>query len=177
MPYLVNLQKPEQSTSQDALYLPKQAQWPSESEKLRDIVTNWPGFTVAILEPLKTTQIWENPGASTVRVPQTQIRLLDRLYTFRERTEVLWFLERYPFLPPLLLEAYDEIENHFPYSELFLEVVTDPEETDDSQLVISIGTNLNPDEADDRLDEFDDSWWLDALDQAQGKLCIDVEFR
>ncbi|MBL7075352.1 TIGR04255 family protein [candidate division KSB1 bacterium] len=109
---------------------------------------------------------------------EKQVRTtLERLYTFREREEVLWFLERYPFLVSLLLDAYKEIGNYFPYSQVFLEVITDPEATEDSQLVIFIATNLAPDKADDRLERFDEDWWLDALDRAQGKLCIDMEFR
>lgn len=178
MPYLANLQESAQSVSIGALFpLPKQAQWPSEPEKVSTVVTNWPAFTVALLEPLETIQIWQETGALTVRVPQAAIQLLERLYTFRQRAEVLWFLERYPFLAPLLLEAYEEIGYYFPCTQVFLEVVADPEAIDDYQLVISIATNLAPDEAVNRLERFDEDWWLDTLDWAQGKLCINVEFR
>ena len=43
-------------------------------------------------------------------LPQAEIELLERWYTFRERAEVLWFLERYPFLVSLLLEAYGKAD-------------------------------------------------------------------
>ena len=119
----------------------------------------------------------EEIGASTVRLSQGEIGWLERLYTFRERAKALWFLERYPFLISLLLEAYSKIGNYFPYPQVFLEVVTDPEAFDDYQLVVSIATNLDPDEAVDTLERLDEDWWLDALDRAQGKLCIDVESR
>ena len=122
-------------------------------------------------------RIWQEIDSSTVRVSQPDVEFLERLYTFRERGEVLGFLEKYPFLVSLLLEAYNEIGNYFPYSQVFLEVVTDPEVTDDSQLVIFIATDLDPFETDARLERFDEAWWLDALDQAQGKLYINVEFR
>ena len=122
-------------------------------------------------------RIWQDIGTSTVRVHQGEIQWLERLYTFRERSDVLWFLERYPFLVPLLLEAYGKIGDYFPYSQVFLEVVTDPEAVGDYQLVVFIATNFDPDEADDRFERFDEDWWLDALDQAQGVLCINLECR
>ncbi|MBC7250165.1 MAG: hypothetical protein H5T62_07760 [Anaerolineae bacterium] len=103
--------------------------------------------------------------------------MLERLYVFKERKEVTSFLEECPFLIPLLLEAHYEIEQHFSPSQVFLEVITDPEETNSTQLLASIATGLDPDEALDRLERFDEEWWLDALAGARGKLCIDVEFR
>lgn len=64
-----------------------------------------------------------------------------------------------------------------PHSPLFLEVFTDSEAVNESQLVIFIATNLTPDKAVERLDQLDEDWWLDALEQSQGKLCINLEFR
>ncbi|MBC8265123.1 MAG: hypothetical protein H8E47_13495 [Anaerolineales bacterium] len=177
MPHLASFQEPVRSASQGALFLlPKQAQWSPGPKRVSANVTDWPIFAVALREPLESIRTWQEVGASTVRVPQAVIQWLERLYTFKERSEVLWFLDRYPFLASLLLEAYYEIEKHFPYSQVFLEVVTDPEEIDDYQLVASIATNFAPNEAVDRLEQFDEDWWLDALDRAQSKLCIDVEF-
>ena len=176
MPYLVGLQEPARLASQRAPFpLFTQAQWLLESKRVPAGEANWSSLTVALREPSEAVQIWQEMGTSTVRVSQTEIGLLERLYTFREREEVLWFLERYPFLVPLLLEAYYEIEKYFPHSQVFLEVVTDPEAIDDYQLIAFIATNFGPDEAVDRLEQFDEDWWLDALNRAQGKLCIDVE--
>lgn len=177
MPYLASLQEPARSASHSLFPLPKQAQWSPGPRRVPADVTNWPGFTVALREPLEAIRIWQAIGASTVRVPQAEIELLNRWYTLRERAEVLWFLERYPFLVSLLLEAYGKIGDYFPYSQMFLEVVTDPEAINDHQLVIFIATNFDPDEADDRFERFDEDWWLDALDWAQGMLCINLEFR
>ncbi len=118
------------------------------------------------------TILWETLKAES----QPEVQRLEQLYTFGERAEVLWFLEEYPVLVPLLLEAYDKIGNHFSYSQLSLEVVTDPETNNDHQLVVFIGTNLAPDEALPMLEQFDENWWLDASREAQGNLCIHVEF-
>lgn len=178
MPHLANFQESVRSASQGAPFLlPKQAQWSPGPKRVSADVTNRLIFAAALREPLEAIRAWQEVGASTVRVPQAVIQWLERLYTFREREEVLWFLESYPFLVSLLLEAYDNIGNYFPYTQVFLEVVTDPEAINDYQLVSSIATNLGPDEVIDRLERFDEDWWLDALDQAQGKLCINVEFR
>ena len=178
MPHLANFRKSVRSASQDALFpLPKQAQWSPGPGRVSVEVTKRPIFAAALREPLEAIRTWQQVGASTVRVPQAVIQWLERLYTFRKREEVLWFLESYPFLVSLLLEAYDNIGSYFPYTQIFLEVVTDPEASDDYQLVIFIATNFAPDEALGRLERLDEDWWLDALDQAQGKLCINVEFR
>jgi len=115
--------------------------------------------------------------ALTVCASENGLRGLERLYIFKDQAEVSRFLEKYPFLVPLLLEAYGHIALHFPYSQVFLEVVSDPEASSDSQLVAFIATSLAPGEAVNRLDRFDDAWWLDALDRAQGKLCVHLEFQ
>lgn len=104
------------------------------------------------------------------------MELLQLLYTFREPAEVLKFLERDQFLAPFLIEAYSKIRQYFPNSRVFLEVDTDPEERNSQQLVAFIATKFSPDEALCRLKQFDEDWWLDALDQAQTKLCINLEF-
>lgn len=114
---------------------------------------------------------------SKTLVPSTQLALLERQYTLRGRGEILQFLEKYPSLVELLLEAYSKIEQYFPRSEVFLEVAHDPEATDGDELVASIGTTLKPREAVQRLNQFDDDWWLGASDASEGRFCIRLEFR
>jgi hypothetical protein len=87
------------------------------------------------------------------------------------------FLKGHQYLEPILEEAADRIDDYFPGSPLVLEVVNDPESTEDRQLVLFIVTDLGPAQAMERLDRFDEDWWVDALDKAQGKLCITLEFR
>jgi hypothetical protein len=103
---------------------------------------------------------------------------LSQFYTFRGAQEVSGFLHAHPFLAPLLLEAYNKIAKHYgPSPQVVLEVVTDPEATDDRELFVFIRTNLPPDEALSKLDQLDKEWWLDEADRAKGKLCIHVEFQ
>lgn len=115
--------------------------------------------------------------SSTVLIEQIEVRALERLYIFKERLEVLDFINLHPFLAPLLFEVVGRIAQFFPEPQLSLEVVSDFEFPDSSQLVLSIETTLSPDEALKRLDSFDDDWWLDTAREAEGRLCIDVEFR
>ena len=98
---------------------------------------------------------------------------LENLYNFRQKTEVLDFLEKHPFLIPLLLEAHTHIRQHFPDAPLFLEYVPDPE-IDDPHLVVYIATNLETEAALDRMDLLDD-WWVEVPNRGQGKMFFNVD--
>jgi hypothetical protein len=119
--------------------------------------------------------VWQQPGPSLVRASELEFRSIEQLYILRRRAEVIGFLMAYPFLVPLLLEAYDKIVQHFGPSPVFLEVVTDPEAIGDRQLVAFIRTDLDPIEALASLDRFDKSWWLEVSQRSRGKLCIYLE--
>lgn len=121
-------------------------------------------------------QIWNENSLLLAGYPSTNARSLEQVYHFRKPVEVSLFLEKNPFLIPLLEEAYDYIRKYFPSSTLFLEVVADPEVIDERQLIIFIDANQGQDEASEALDRLDKDWWLDALERAQEKLCITLEF-
>jgi len=180
MPYLANVQQSMASGLQRApSLLPEKAEWLRWHKDEAGQVVKAPLSTssAALQELLEPIQIWQQAGASTVYIPRIEIRLLERLYIFREPKEVSRFLEDNPFLILLLLETYGQIERYFgPYPQVFLEIVTDPEASDNHELFALIYTSLTPDDALDRLDRLDRDWWLDASRTSQGKLCIDVEF-
>lgn len=178
MPHLIAPQELARPPILNAPFsLPRQAQWRSGPGRVQADVVTWPSFSVAVLEPLEMMGFWQEIGASIVRTIEFEIRSLKQLYTFRRHIEVSRFLERCPFLIPLLLEAYGKIESYFgPYPRVFLKVVTDPETNGDRQLVVFIGTNLPPVEALNRLERFDEGWWLEASRETRGNLCIHVEF-
>lgn len=93
-----------------------------------------------------------------------------------DQAEVSQFLQRYPFLVTLLLEAHRNIMKYFPgNSQVYLTVATDPEDLSADQLVVSIATDLDPEQATNALDGFDEQWWLKSLRSMQGKLCITLE--
>ena len=121
-----------------------------------------------------TQQIAEITKVPTI---EAALRSLGQLYTFRRPKEVSQFVDTHPFLVSLLVEAHGKIAQHFgPSPEVILEVVTDPEASGDRELVAFIRTNLPPEEALDQLERFDEDWWLEASHNAQGNLCIHLEF-
>jgi hypothetical protein len=83
-------------------------------------------------------------------------------------------LDEHPFLIDLLPEIRGKLRGFFANSSVSLTVTRDPDETD--RLVVAVTTDLSPGDAISRLGEFDRTWWLENLDRAQGKVCIDVEF-
>jgi hypothetical protein len=97
-------------------------------------------------------------------------------YIFRKSARINEFLLRNPFLVNLLKKAANHIKTYFRDVETYLEVVDSFDMPESNQLVASISTSLSPEEALGRLEQFDDKWWLDAVPQAQGKLCIKLEF-
>jgi hypothetical protein len=127
--------------------------------------------------PIEVTRIWQETGISTVRTFEFGTQSLERLYTFRNGVEVSRFIERHPFLVPVLVEAYSKIENYFGfYPQIFLEVVNDPEVQGLVELFGYIVTRLSPEEAGKRLRRFDQDWFLNQLPQVKGLLNFDVEF-
>jgi hypothetical protein len=102
---------------------------------------------------------------------------IESLFTVKNRREVGNFLRESPFLVSLAIEARIQIKKYFPESELVLETVNDPEGLEPDQLFLYISTNESPREARPKLKALDREWWLAALDRAQGKLCISLEYQ
>jgi hypothetical protein len=120
---------------------------------------------------------WDENSLLMASYLSAEVQPLEQLYDFRKPIEVSHFLEVNPFLVPLLREAYIHIRRYFPSSELFLEVVADPEAIDEEQLVVFVAVNHDPDEASEALNRLDEHWWLDSVERAQDKLCITLEFQ
>jgi hypothetical protein len=92
--------------------------------------------------------------------------------------EVEDFLGRHAFLVPILDEAQTHITEYFPQAQVALELSSDAEGSpSDEQLVVLICTTLTPDVALAQLKCFDRDWWLDRVDQSQGKITINLELR
>jgi hypothetical protein len=102
---------------------------------------------------------------------------VEPLYRLRKPMQVKRFLSDHAFLLPILVAAHDPIKSCFAPLHLALEVIAEPESIDDQQLVLFVVVQLTPAEAFARLQRFDNEWWLDVMDEAQGSLCISLEFR
>jgi hypothetical protein len=104
-------------------------------------------------------------------------RLLSWIYEFRDFRAITSFLRQNSRLLPLLLEVYGQVRLRFGSdSRLALERFTDPEADSDHGLVVIIGVNLTPEQAQKAMDDFDMEWWLDALPRAEHRLTIVVEY-
>lgn len=100
-----------------------------------------------------------------------------RDYTLRRPDDVYDFLKEEPSAIALASEAHGRIREHFPYGEIFMEVLRDPGSPIERELLISVSTSLPPSDAVRKLDAFDDSWWLGALSSSPADICIKVEYR
>jgi len=113
---------------------------------------------------------------TTALAPADLIQI-EQYYQLPRRGEVIQWLEQYPVLVPLLLEARDKLWEHFGDAVVSLEVVIDPEMIGYAQLIAFIIPKAAPDEAIDQLERFDDAWWLDNGEQGQDKLEFIVTYR
>ncbi len=111
-----------------------------------------------------------------VIISQSEIDSIQKLYTFKEPTEVVQFLEKYPFIVPPLLEAPTKLRKYFPNEPIFLEVVPDPEIVNYVQLILSILITLDSPEALFRLNKFDEDWLLGQSYEVREQICTLVEY-
>lgn len=109
-------------------------------------------------------------------ITEGSISRLRKLYEFRGGLAVERFLRDNPSLNGLLLEAYEEIREHFDVgTRAALEIVADPEAQEDRQLFVVIRTKFPPKVARALLAELDRDWWLGALPRTQGKMELVTE--
>ncbi|HEX8220512.1 MAG TPA: hypothetical protein VF914_15055 [Chloroflexia bacterium] len=110
-----------------------------------------------------------NPAPSTRNIPKTHVV---------DEERVSQFLEEHPFLLPLVVEARAQLNKSFPDAQVSLEVSSDPESDEgDENLVLSVQTDPKRDDALERLRQFDKSWWLGKIREAQGMLAITLSYQ
>jgi hypothetical protein len=86
------------------------------------------------------------------------------------------FLQAHQELVSLLNEAYQELRKYFLSENLKLELVSDPEIAGEQQLFVYIFTSLSVTDALNKIDDFDDRWWLAQIDRANGLLNFNLRF-
>ena len=101
---------------------------------------------------------------------------LNKEYIFRNFEHTKEYISDYQFLIPTLLDCPVNIKKYFSNEKLFLEVITDPMDNEET-LALYISTTLDAEKAVEKLETFDDEWWLEFSSKTFGKLVIDVEFR
>jgi hypothetical protein len=129
------------------------------------------GLTQVLSESLDIANKVVNILAPTDEIIlNSAMSIFNIMYDLRGGSEISEFLKDNAFLIPLVSEAYEKLQKHFPYSTFFMSV-------DQDTLVISVGTTLSPEEANENLNRFDEEWWLNVCVNSQAKLCIMVEFQ
>jgi hypothetical protein len=85
-------------------------------------------------------------------------------YQIENPDEVEAYVTGYPITASVLAEAPDQIVAAFEENpRLVLSLEVDPDEPDSPYLTVDIMTKRDVDDAFDRLQRFDESWWLDAI--------------
>ncbi|MGK7924220.1 MAG: hypothetical protein AB4290_03025 [Spirulina sp.] len=116
---------------------------------------------------------------TSVTLSPTDRDRLETYYTFRERSQVLDFLEKFPSIVSILLAAPEKIYRHFPENTpLILEIAIDPEypSSEDEELTLLIASDLDPDESLQYLWQLDRDLDPDDLSQNEGKLLINIGY-
>jgi hypothetical protein len=122
--------------------------------------------------PLENPEIgWDNPAPE--KAGSTG---LDKVYFFREPTQILNFLKLNPYITPLLAETADALKGYFPDVKFAIRRYVDPEISGFTRLVIEIPTKYSPQETLSRLDKFEDEWWIENEYKSKGNLTVNVEF-
>lgn len=99
-------------------------------------------------------------------------------HAVKEPEHVASFLEAYPFLVPLLIEARPILARYFPDTPVVLELVDEPDAEDEedgaelTDLFATVQSRLPPEEAMRRLDRLDQDWWYANLRRGDGRLHI-----
>ncbi len=98
------------------------------------------------------------------------------MYAFRDTPAVFSFVRNNPSVTPVLYRAPYHIGKYFDDSPaLFLQVVTDPEESDADRLHIFIQSKQPVDEAIARLRKLGMAWWLHVDPGIRRRMTIDIE--
>lgn len=86
-------------------------------------------------------------------------------------------MRKHQSLVDILLKAHQEVRKYFPSEKLRLKLSVDPESPQWEKLLLSIYSSPEyVDEALNKLDEFDQKWWIEASLGVAVNLYINLEF-
>jgi tetratricopeptide (TPR) repeat protein len=110
-------------------------------------------------------------------LPEQQAAPISSLFVFQNPAQIVTFVFENQFLLELLREASKRIHDIFgPDTQLSLRLWRDPDYEEAQTLYIEILTKLSADDAFPLLERLDDEWWIDASEQASGKLNIKLQY-
>jgi len=109
---------------------------------------------------------------------ESEFSKLSKSFNITNRFQVTKYIIKHRYLIDLLLEAKRVIGKYFHGSELYLEILSDPDiKKSNEQLVLNILTDLPVNDAIEKRNRFDKEWWLKNWSLAKGKLCITLEYK
>jgi hypothetical protein len=109
--------------------------------------------------------------------PEANLLELDDYYQIEDWDSIGKFLIKNKDLISFLKEAAREIRKVFSDdTEIRLELIKDPEISDDIELFATILTDLSVEKALKKVNDIEDNWFLDKLELAQGRFNFDVSW-
>jgi len=104
------------------------------------------------------------------------INLLQKYYESDDFLKVINYIFDKPYLIALILELPKQVRKVFPNESLELKVIYDPEIPNWENLAVFIVTGLDAEQTFNKLQQLDQTWWLEASDLACNKLQIHISF-
>lgn len=109
-------------------------------------------------------------------VENTHLRNVETLYSFRNVAEIQQFLQEHHVLVNFLIEAHPYVSKYFgDHPQIALELISDPEIDGSEQLFAYIVTSLPVAEALERLNNFDEEWFIEQFDRVDGLFNFNLE--
>lgn len=119
---------------------------------------------------------WNRRGESLTRTVEAQMKIIAEAYAIEDLEALRDYLRSHVDLVQVLELAHARIGEWFTDAEVALRVRAAHGDRGARRLHALIHTKLEPHEALGRLDEFDESWWLEASRSVEDRLLIDVEY-
>ncbi|MBA2606916.1 MAG: hypothetical protein H0U96_08630 [Acidobacteria bacterium] len=106
-----------------------------------------------------------------------QINVLAREYEIRNAPEVALFLRENNFLLDLLEDIPSKLKKFFgSKSKLALELLSEPDFPSSREIFVLVLTEEEAEQARNKMNKFDEKWWLEQLDRARCKLNVSLEY-
>jgi len=137
------------------------------------------GFYLDSISEIVTNQSLtpEQIAKSKIKTVIEEINTLSSKYEISNFEEVKTFLSKNRFLISLVEEIPSKIYQYFERSQkLSLNTSHEPDFPNSIELWIYISTDLSAKEAMPILERFDEEWWLENMERANGKLNITIKF-
>jgi hypothetical protein len=104
-----------------------------------------------------------------------QFAILTQKYYIVSKTGVFQFLRLNTYLYKVLIDAHIVLSNIFYHNaKITLKLMTDGENDNHQELIAHIHTELSAEDALEKLDEFDEQWFLDNMELIDDKLTFNV---